>query len=147
MVLSGADVPNLLPVKPANAAVKRSVSGKFTYVNVCDDLNASSFDLKLNISEKKSESGEDFIISGNVVDESASWEDIGADPAVFGKIGELVRVNNVVQILAGTDSDGTLKYYTLKQGQIIYIKNRNNLHYGFDILLGSKNLAIAPTVR
>ena len=147
MVISKEDAAGRLPVKLEDAAGKKSVMGKFTYVNVCNGFGTSSFDLKLNIAEKKSEIGTDYIITGNIVNENAKWEDIGADPVIFGKIGELLRVNTVVQILSGTDPDGTLKYYTMKQGQIIYIRNTNNAHYGFDILLGSKNMVISPSAK
>jgi hypothetical protein len=146
VTISNAAAEDRLPVKIGDAAGKQFVAGQFSYVNVCNAMKTSLFDLKLNISEKKSETGMDYIISGNTVKENAKWEDIGADPAIFGKIGELVSVNTVVQILSGTDSDGTLKYYTMKQGQIIYIKNMKNAHYGVDILLGSKNMVISPSV-
>ena len=134
-----------LPVKIKDAAGKKSVTGKFPYVNVCDGRGTASFDLKLNVSEKKSEIGTDYIISGTRVDENAKWEDIGADPAIFGKIGELLRVNTVVQILAGTNPDGSLRYYTMKQGQIFYDRNLKNVHYGVDIMMGSRNIVISPT--
>jgi hypothetical protein len=144
-IIASAAAEDRLPVRLTDAAGKKAVTGRFSYVSVCSGFGAASFDLNLNISEQKSDTGTDYVITGNKVNESAEWGDIGADPAVFGKIGELARVSTVVQILAGTDSDGKLKYYTMKQGQIIYIRNRNNAHYGFDILLGSRNIVISPS--
>ena len=145
ITLSAADAMAKLPVKLKNSAGKKSVTGEFSYVNICDGLSTAPFDLNLNVSEKKSEIGTDYMISGTKVDENVKWEDIGADPAVFGEIGRLIRVNSVIQIFAGTNPDGALRYYTMKQGQIFYDRNSKNVHYGVDILLGSKNIVVSPT--
>lgn len=143
--VSASDVSELLPVKLANVAGEKTVTGSFSYINVCDGCSTASFGLELNVSAKTSEIGADYIISGTKVSENLRWEDIGADPAIFSKIGELLRVNTVVQIFAGTNPDGSIRYYTMKQGQIFYDRNLRNIHYGFDIMLGSKNLVISPT--
>jgi hypothetical protein len=89
--------------------------------------------------------GTDYVISGTKVSEQVTWDDIGADPVVFGAVGQLIRVNTIVQILAGTNPDGSLRYYSMKQGQILYDRNAKNTHYGFDILLASRNVVFSPT--
>lgn len=142
---SAANAAARLPVKIADAEGKTSVRGDFPFVEVSEGRGTTSFTLELNVSERKSSAGSDYIISGTKVSENLSWDDIGADPEVFGRIGELERVNNVVQILAGTRADGSLRYYVVKEGQILYDKNLRNPHYGYDILLGSRNLVVSPT--
>jgi hypothetical protein len=140
-----AQVAASLPVKLEDAAEKISLRSNFPFVGVSEGRGTASFDLELNVLEKKSANGADYIISGTKVSENLDWDDIGADPEVFGHIGKLVRVNSVVQILAGTRADGSLRYYVMKQGQILYDKNSRNPHYGYDIMLGSRNLVVSPS--
>ncbi|MDI1334923.1 MAG: hypothetical protein PSU94_01965 [Lacunisphaera sp.] len=135
-----------LPLKLDALAGMKSVTGKFPFVNICEGRATATFDIKLNVSAKKSEIGIDYTVTGTKVSENVQWADVGADPAVFGAIGDLVRVNTIVQILAGTNPDGSLRYFTMKQGQILYDRNVRNTHYGFDILLGSRNIVYSPTV-
>ncbi|HRI82139.1 MAG TPA: hypothetical protein PLF88_06865 [Opitutaceae bacterium] len=142
---SPAEADAHLPVTPAAAAGQLSVWAGFPHVNMSDGFPAVSFGLELHVTEKRSASGTDYLISGNHVSERPGWADIGADPAAFGLIGELARVSTVVQIMAGTHADGSLHHYVMKQGQIAYIRNARNPHYGFDILLGSRNFVVAPT--
>jgi hypothetical protein len=141
---SAAKAAAELPVKIEDAQGKTLVRGEFPFVGVSEGRGTASYSLELHVAETRSSMGVDFIISGTKVNESLSWNDIGADPEVFGPIGELERVNNVVQILAGTRADGSLRYYVMKEGQILYDKNLRNAHYGYDILLGSRNLVISP---
>ncbi|MBL9215283.1 MAG: hypothetical protein JNG83_07395 [Opitutaceae bacterium] len=144
--LPGAAVAARLPVRLEAAAGRRRVTGRFPFVNVTDGRPTAEGELALNVAERKSGAGTDYVISGTAVNESLGWDDIGADPAVFGAIGQLARVNTVVQILAGTNPDGSLRHYSVKQGQILYARNARNPHYGFDILLGSRNAVYAPAV-
>jgi len=134
-----------LPFSLASLAGQKMVRARFPFVNVCDGRATADFEATLNVSAKSSEVGTDYLISGTHVSESVSWSDIGADPVIFGAIGKLVRVNTIIQILAGTNPDGSLRYFSMKQGQILYDRNTKNSHYGFDILLGSRNLVLAPT--
>ena len=144
--ISAPAVPPRLPFRLETVVGKKTVRGKFHFVNVCDGRGTTELEMGLNVSEKKSEIGTDYLITGTHVSENATWSDIGADPAIFGAIGNLVRVNTIVQIQAGTNPDGSLRYYSMKQGQILYDRNTRNRHYGFDILLGSRNVVYSPTV-
>jgi len=141
-----AEALRKLPVGLDELAKGKALKAKFHFINISDGHSTSPFDMPLTVWAKTSEMGTDYIVVGASVNEGLSWKDIGADPAVFSSIGELARVNTVVQILAGTHPDGSLRYYTAKQGQIFYDRNARNPHYGFDILLGSRNLTISPTV-
>jgi hypothetical protein len=143
---SAQDVLSRLPVQLPAVANKKSVRGAFHFVNVCDGRGTAPLEISLNVSESKSEIGTDYVISGTRVSEGVTWSDIGADPAIFEAIGTLVRVNTIVQIMAGTNPDGSLRYYSQKQGQILYDQNLRNTHYGFDILLASRNVVYSPTV-
>jgi hypothetical protein len=143
--ISSADAVGKLPVKIENIAGKRRVTAGFSYVNISGGADTASFEMELNVSEKKSEIGADYTISGAAVNDSLKWGDIGANPAVFNEIGSLIRVNTVVQIFIGATPDGCLRYFTMRQGQTLYIKNAGNIHYGVDILLGSKNITVSPT--
>jgi hypothetical protein len=136
-----------LPINLAVLAGRKSVSARLPFVNVQEGLPTATFEASLNVSARSSGIGTDYVIAGSQVSDTSSWSDIGADPAVFGAIGELVRVNTIVQILAGTTPDGALRYFTLKQGQTLYDRNTRNPHYGFDILLASRNLVLAPTIN
>jgi len=142
---SVAEAVRKLPVGLEELAKGKAAKATFHFINISDGLNTASFELPLTVSARTSEIGTDYIAGGNSVCEGLSWQDIGADPAVFSGIGHLARVSSVIQILAGTHPDGSLRYYTAKQGQIFYDRNTRNPHYGFDILLGSRNLTISPT--
>jgi hypothetical protein len=143
--ISAGEVAARLPLKLAELAHRKTISARFPFVNVCDGRDTARFELALNVSAKASEMGVDYVISGTKVSEGVTWNDIGADPVVFGALGQLIRVNTIVQILAGTNPDGTLRYFSVKQGQILYDRNAKNTHYGFDILLGSRNVVFSPT--
>lgn len=134
-----------LPFSLASLAGRKTVRAGFSFVNVCDGRPTTGFETTLNVSAKTSDLGTDYLVSGTHVSEAAAWNDLGADPAIFDAIGRLVRVNTIIQILAGTHPDGSLRYFSLKQGQILYDRNVRNAHYGFDILLASRNVVFAPT--
>jgi hypothetical protein len=143
---SASEVAAKMPFNLTAIAAQKSVRASFPFVNVSDRRQTALVEVSLNISSKKSEIGTDFVISGTHVSEQVTWADIGANPEIFDAIGQLVRVNTIVQILVGTNPDGSLRYYSLKQGQILYDRNTRNTHYGFDILLGSRNVVYAPTL-
>ncbi|MDB6168020.1 MAG: hypothetical protein JWM88_884 [Verrucomicrobia bacterium] len=145
-VVGAPDIARRLPISLDSLSGQKQLTGKFAFVAITEGMPTSGFEMPLSVAEKKSSLGSDFTVTGTSVREDLTWKDIGADPAVFGEIGQLVRVNTVVQILAGTAPDGTLRHFTMKQGQIFYDRNRRNVHYGFDILLSSQNLVLAPTV-
>jgi len=145
-IVAAHEVATRLPLSLDVAAGKKSAMGRFSFVNVCDGRGTAPLEITLNVAEKESEIGTDYLISGTHVSEKVTWIDIGADPVAFDAIGQLVRVNMIVQIMAGTHPDGSLRYYSMKQGQILYDRNSKNTHYGFDILLCSRNVVYAPTV-
>jgi hypothetical protein len=105
--------------------------------------------LNLDASVSKTVSGENetYFVSGNLFEEGLGWSDIGADPAVFGKSGELCRVNTVVQYIVGLRR-GELHWATAKHGQILYARNPKEAHYGgfSTILLGSDCAAYSPVL-
>lgn len=144
--LSRADALARLPIAPDRLAGTKAVSACIPYVNLCEGHPTASFDITLTVSESNSEIGGDFIICGTTVKEQPAWADIGADPAVFEGIGELVRVSVVLQIQAGTYPDGSLRYFSMRQGQISYDRNARNAQYGFDLMLCSRNLVLSRTV-
>ena len=146
VTVPAAAVAARLPVSLDSVAGKKVITVTFPFVNVCDGRPTANLEVTLNVSARQSEIGTEYVISGTQVSEGVKWADLGADPAVFDAIGQLVRVSTIVQILAGTHPDGSLRYYSMKQGQSLYDRNLKNPHYGFDILLGSRNLVFSPTV-
>ncbi len=145
VVVSARRVGALLPVPVKAVAGRKAVTGRFQFVNICPGRRTASLSVRLNVTARRSDVGTDYVIAGTDVAHDAKWADLGAEPEVFDAIGQLVRVTTIVQIHAGTRPDGSLRYYTMKQGQILYARNARNPHYGFDILLCSRNLVFSPT--
>ncbi|MEJ1972465.1 MAG: hypothetical protein WDM96_08440 [Lacunisphaera sp.] len=145
VTVSARRAGELLPVPLAALAGAKTVKAGFPFVNICDGRKTSTLQMELNVSARQSEIGTDYVVAGNRISEKIRWEDLGADPKLFAPVGKLVRVSTIVQIHAGTHPDGSLRYYTVKQGQILYDRNARNPHYGFDILLASRNRVFSPT--
>jgi hypothetical protein len=146
VTVSAQEAAERLPVSLEAAAGRKTVVARLSFVNVCAGRETAALEMTLNVSARHSEIGTDYQIAGTKVSEGVAWADVGADPEIFGTIGNLVRVNTIVQIHAGKNPDGSLRYYSMKQGQILYDRNTKNPHYGFDILLASRNLVFSPTV-
>ena len=120
-----------------------SIEASIPYIPAMEGKETGSFRFPLAVQKTVRGNGVEYFISGTVFSEDMTWEDIGADPGIFGKIGQLLRVNTVVQILLGTE-DGVLKWATCKQGQITYDRNVKNPAYGYDIFLASRCAVYAP---
>lgn len=97
---------------------------------------------KLHVVATKKLGSTEYLITGTTFTEGLDWADIGAPAEDFGKNAKLLRVNTVVQYQLEV-KDGKLCWAALKQGQIFYARSEN-IHYGYNILLGSRNVVYSP---
>lgn len=98
---------------------------------------------KLHVTATKKAASTEYLVTGTTFTEDLNWADIGASAEDFGSHGEkLLRVNTVVQYQLEVQ-DGKLCWAALKQGQIFYARSENR-HYGYNILLGSRNVVYSP---
>ncbi len=132
-----------LPFELKDIENAERIEADIPFIPVMEGSQTGSRRIPLAVKKTVSGDGAEYFVSGTVFTEDMTWEDIGADPAVFGKIGQLLRVNTVVQILIGTEG-GALKWATYKQGQITYDRNVKNPAYGYDIFLASRCAVYAP---
>ena len=135
----------LLPFSLADLNGNKTIQVPITLIPVEDGKTAKTIDMQLNVVTTRKEHVKEYLVTGNTFTEGLSWEEIGASEAVFGAIGKLLRVNTVVQIELAVNEAGMLKYAAIKQGQILYDANIRNVHYGYDILLGSRCMVLSPS--
>lgn len=133
-----------LPFSLAQIAGSRQVEVTLPLIQTQAGSAVNTVAMTLNVSKTVLGDTEEYLVSGTKFSEGLTWEDVGADPAVFGEIGQLVRVNTVAQYLVGVEH-GRMKWASAKQGQILYDRNLKNVHYGYDIILGSRCTVYAPT--
>ena len=132
-----------LPFSLAEAETADRVTAKITAVPIEYGREGAALSMPCNVVRTAKGDRTDYLVTGMKFYEGLSWKDLGADEAVFGKIGELLTLNTVVQYMVGTEK-GRIRYATLKQGQIMYDHNLKNPVYGYDILLSSRCTVYSP---
>lgn len=143
--VSAAQAESELPFTLADLQGK-TVEIKLKPIPVNEGRATKELTMTLNVASTQKGEVTEYLVTGNQINEGLTWEDAGADPEVFGKLGELLRVNTVVQIQLAVQQ-GKLKYAAVKQGQILYDHNLRNVHYGFDILLASSCAVYSPSAK
>ena len=131
-----------LPFDPEDLRDKDMICLGIPRIAIQPGLTTGILHIKPGVTRTVCDDVETYFISGNAFEEDLQWEDIGADPEVFGSIGVLSRVNTVVQYMLGMQN-GKLKWASSKQGQILYARNPDVAHYGgFNTILLASDCAV-----
>lgn len=139
--LSAEDV--CLPFTLEEICNKDEVLVELPFVRAQDGYATGSVRMKLHVTKTVKNGAEEYFISGTEFTEIGDWGQLGFDAAEFSKITSLLRVNTVAQYMLGVQ-DGKLLWASCKQGEILYGRNSNSGHYGYDILLGSACTVYSP---
>lgn len=131
-----------LPFKLSDLEGAEEITVELPLVPVKADANVKTLPFKLNVVATQKLGRTEYLVTGTTFTEGLDWADIGAPVEEFGKNAQLLRVNTVVQYQLEVQ-DGKLCWAALKQGQIFYARSKC-LHYGYDILLGSRNTVYSP---
>lgn len=136
-----------LPFALADLEGKKTILVPISLIPVQDGKTTKTIDMELNVVATVKQGATEYLVTGNCFTEGLEWNEIGANEEIFGAIGKLLRVNTVVQIDLSVNASGQLQYAAVKQGQIFYDSNIRNIHYGYDILLGSRCTVLSPSAK
>ncbi|NQU11680.1 DUF4350 domain-containing protein [bacterium] len=114
------------------------------HVNLDTDAPGAEFALDAAVRAVRAGDETELTIAGNVVEDQFRWGDIAADTGPFDRLAEPTRLGTVFRLQACLRADGSLKSAVWNQGERIYGRNTRNPHYGYEVLLSSRNGVLMP---
>ena len=121
-----------------------TVPARLRHVLVDGDQPGGEFALDLAARVVRDASGGEVTLAGTHQRDEFTWDCLCAKPESFARFSSPVRLSTVFKLTAMFYPGGALRSLRWHQGQIVYGRNTRNVHYGFDILLASRNGVIMP---
>ena len=102
------------------------------------------FNITLTVNSTKGKYGTDIHIFGKNTSRSLAWSDLSSRPNQFDNAGTIEETHTVFNMKLVQDKDGRNKCAKWSRGQILYARNMKSAHYGYEIILCSKNGIVSP---
>ncbi len=141
---AGAEVWQALPVDPAALAAQTSATAALRWASLDGRAEAPAFDMPLAVTATRHGDTTDLHIIGRTQSTSLTWADLCADPALFAPAGQVEVIHAAFELHAVLDAAGAPRRARWSQGQLLFARNPNSLHYGYEVLLNSDNGIILP---
>lgn len=145
--LARSDMVTLSPIPLdviRDARNQGTLNVRLAHVNVDSEVPGGAFEMNLTVKDTRNDQGGEVTLSGNRQQDDFTWDGVSVKPDAFARFSKPARLSTVFKLTAGFFPDGSVKSLRWNQGQILYGVNTRNDHYGYDILLASRNGVVMP---
>ncbi|MHB0936242.1 MAG: hypothetical protein ACYDCO_00015 [Armatimonadota bacterium] len=132
------------PVDVAGLALSGTAVAPLRWLSLDGQQDGPEVGLPLTVETARRRDGIDLHAIGRVQTAELSWGDLCRAPELFAPAGLVQQTHLVFELHAVLDADGRPQRARWAQGQFVYARNPNSLHYGWEVLLTSDNGIIAP---
>jgi len=138
------DVWSLAPVDVAGLVDAGTAVAPLRWLALDDQAEGPAVDVPLTVETVRRRDSIDLHAIGRIQTAELTWDNLCRTPELFSPAGQVQNTHLVFELHAVLDPDGRPQRARWSQGQFIYARNPNSLHYGWEVLLTSDNGVIAP---
>ena len=141
-VVSGK-IWNDLPVEIRKIKNQSKASIPLNWLPLCENMSGPKVQLDVAINSVNGPESTDLHIIGRTKSDKLAWEDI-LDIKQFKVAGKIEQVHMVYEMKVMLNKEGQPLSAHWSQGQILYARNPQSDHYGYEIILCSRSGVISP---
>jgi len=132
------------PLDIAGLADAPTAAPPLRWLSLDGRVEGPEFDMPLTVETTRRRDGADLHAIGRARTAALSWPDLCRSPELLSPAGEIQQTHLLFELHAVLNLAGAPQRARWSQGQILYARNPNSLHYGWEVLLCSDNGVIAP---
>ena len=133
-----------LPVAIEKLRDATEIPAPLNWARLDSDDAGPEVEVNLTISTLKREGATELHLIGRVESTRLSWGDLCSDAGQMKVAGEIEKAHLVFEMKLVLDDQNHARCARWSQGQIIYARSHNAVHYGYEIILNSQSGAIVP---
>jgi hypothetical protein len=132
------------PVDVAGLAEARAAVAPLRWLSLDGQVDGPEVEVALTVETTRRRDSTDLHAIGRVQTAELCWSDLCRTPELLTPAGEIQHTHLLFELHAVLDPAGRPRRARWSQGQLVYARNPNSLHYGWEVLLTSDNGVIAP---
>jgi len=143
---TGADagVWSAAPVDIAGLVDSPAAVAPLRWLSLDGQVEGPDVEVALAVNTTRRRESTDLHAIGRVQTTELAWADLCRIPERLVSAGDIQHTHLLFELHAVFDAEGRPRCARWSQGQLLYARNPNSLHYGWEVLLTSDNGVIAP---
>jgi hypothetical protein len=133
-----------VPVSPAECAASGRVEARLGWLRLDADEPGPPCDVTLASTAARGPGGTDLHVIGRTQSGPREWTDVCARPERMAELGTIETLHTVFEMKAALDATGAPRAARWSQSQFLYARNPKSRHYGWEIVITSRNGVLAP---
>jgi hypothetical protein len=140
---AGAEIWRQLPVAVGDNTQSR-LTTELHWLSLDHDGGGPAFPIELTINATRHDAWTDIHFIGRSQSREVKWADLCHDVERMRPGGEVEHIHSVFEMRLTLDAKGAKKAVRWSQGQTLWARNPNAVHYGYEIVLASASGVVAP---